>query len=126
MSKTSITHLNNEHNDWLRALDFYKEECKILKERLTEVAGKNTGTEVGQMSGQFEDQLKIHITNIDTLRHNINENLHKISRQAQNNAAHIDESLITKHSALREEFITEEKLIAELRHDFNRFAAKWM
>lgn len=126
MSKTSITHLDNEHNDWLRALDFYKQECGILKERLTEVAGKNTGEEVGKMSEQFESRIKIQVTNIDMLRHNINENLHNISEDAKNSAGHVGQQLIDKHGELREQFIEEEKLIAELRHDFNRFAAKWM
>lgn len=126
MSKTSITHLDNEHNDWLRALDFYKQECNILKERLTEVAGKNTGNEVGRMSEQFESRIKIQITNIDALRHNINENLHNISEDAKNSAGHVEQKLIEKHEELREQFVTEEKLIAELRHELNRFAAKWM
>jgi hypothetical protein len=39
-SKISIKHVSNEHSDWLRALDFYKEELNVLKTRLTEVAGK--------------------------------------------------------------------------------------
>lgn len=126
MSMTSITHLDNEHNDWLRALDFYKQECGILKERLTEVAGKNTGDEVGRMSEQFESRLTVQITNIDTLRHNINENLHHISEQAKNSAGHVDTQYLEQHAQLREQFIAEEKQIAELRHEFNRFAAKWM
>ncbi|MEZ5018480.1 MAG: hypothetical protein R2800_15575 [Flavipsychrobacter sp.] len=126
MSKTSISHLDNEHNDWLRALDFYKTELGILKGRLTEVAGKNTADEVALNAEHFENQIKIQIANVDTLRHNINENLQKVSLQAKENAAHIDKELITQHENLREQYISEEKTINELRHEFNRFASKWM
>ncbi len=126
MSKTSITHLDNEHNDWLRALDFYKTELGILRDRLTEVAGKNTNKEVGLNAEHFENQLKIQVSNIDTLRHNINENLAQVSKQSQESAAHIEQSLIEQHEQLRDQYITEEKTLNELRHEFNRFAAKWM
>jgi len=125
-NKTSITHLDNEHNDWLRSLDFYKTELGILKDRLTEVAGKNTDKEVGINAEHFENQLKIQISNIDTLSHNINENLSKVSKQSQTHAAHIDKGLLTQHYNLREQYISEEKTLNQLRHDFNRFAAKWM
>lgn len=126
MSKTSITHLDNEHNDWLRALDFYKTELGILRDRLTEVAGKNTADEVGFNAEHFENQITIQINNVDTLRHNINENLSRVSHQAQENAAHIDKELIAQHEQLRAEYISEEKTINDLRHEFNRFASKWM
>ena len=126
MQKTSITHLDNEHNDWLRSLEFYKHECILLKDRLTEVAGKNTDREVAQDTERYENQLKIQITNIDTLRHDINENLSLISKDAQSSAAHVDIALIQQHDALRERFVSEEKIISTLRYEFNRFAAKWM
>ncbi len=126
MSKTSITHVNNEHNDWLRALDFYKTELGILKGRLTEVAGKNTGDEASKGAEHFENQLKIQVTNIDTLRHDINENLAKIADDAAHSAGHVEQELIAQHDALRDRYIAEEKTINELRHEFNRYAAKWM
>lgn len=126
MSMTSIKHLDNEHNDWLRALDFYKQELSILKGRLTEVAGKNTGDEASQQADHFENQIKIQVTNIDTLRHDINTNLAKVADEVKDNAGHIEGGLIAEHNALRDRYIAEEKVINELRHEFNRYAAKWM
>ncbi|MCB0700020.1 MAG: hypothetical protein H6551_00405 [Chitinophagales bacterium] len=126
MSMTSIKHLNNEHNDWLRALSFYKDELDILKERLTEVAGKNTGDEASQQADHFENQIKIQVTNIDTLRHDINTNLARVAEEVKDTAGHVEGELIAEHDALRDRFISEEKTINELRHEFNRYAAKWM
>ncbi len=126
MATISIKHLTNEHNDWLRGLDFYKQELTILKERLTEIAGKNTGSDVSSMAEHFENQFKLQVTNMDQLRHNINENLQAIAEEAQGNAGHVAEALVTTHSSLKEQYTRLEEVIIELRHDFNRFAAKWM
>jgi hypothetical protein len=125
-SKVSIKHVNNEHNDWLRALDFYKEELNVLKTRLTEVAGKNTGKEVELLSSHYENQIKLQTTNIDTLRHDINSVLKSIAEQAQHAVGYIDEKLLAQHNMLREKYIMEEAIVNALRHEFNTFAAKWM
>lgn len=126
-TQTSIKHLTNEHNDWLRGLGFYKDEIQILKGRLTEVAGKNTGNEVLDKLNHFENQVTMQTTNIDTLRHDINSNLEKIAAQLQDNTpGYVDTALVDKHNALRDSYYTQEKIINELRYEFNRFAAKWM
>ncbi len=126
-TQTSIKHFTNEHNDWLRCLGFYKDEMQILKGRLTEVGGKNTGNEATSKLNHFENEIAIQITNIDTLRHDINNNLEKIAAQLTNaTAGYVDIALVDKHNALREAYYTQEKIINELRYEFNRFAAKWM
>lgn len=126
MSMTSTTRLNVEHNDWLRSLDFYKGELNILKHRLTEVAGKNTGEEASVGAGHFENQFTIQSVNIDNLRHQIQEHLATVAAQSEKFQGHIDTAMVTNHNALREQYILEEKVINELRHEFYRYAAKWM
>ncbi len=126
MSMTSIPHTNVEHSDWVRSLDFYKDELGILKSRLTEVAGKNTGDEAAKGAEHFENQFKIQITNIDKLRHDINSHLAEIAEQAEASAGHIEKDELDSHDALRNRYIALEKIINELRHDFYRYAAKWM
>jgi len=126
-TQTSIKHLTNEHNDWLRGLSFYKDELQILKNRLTEVAGKNTGSEAVNMMNHYENQIALQATNIDTLRHSINGNLETIVAQLNDNTpGYIDQQLVSKHNQLRDDYFTQEKIVNELRHEFNRFAAKWM
>jgi hypothetical protein len=125
-SKVSVKHVNNEHTDWLRALDFYKVELNVLKARLTEVAGKNTGKEVELLSSHYKNQIKLQTTNIDTLRHNIHSVLKSIADQVQEAVGYIDEKLLAEHNKLREKYIMEETIVNALRHEFNVFAAKWM
>ena len=127
MHKTSITHLNNEHNDWLRALEFYKTELNILKGRLQEIASKNTGHATGPIIEHYQNQFEIQLNNLSKLVHAINKNLNDISIEVkQNGGGYVDILLIEQHYKLKEMFITEEKTLNELRHTFNRFAAEWM
>jgi len=127
MIKENISAMSDEHTGWLSALDFYKQDLNILKRRLTEIAGKNTGKEMASDIDHYENQVNIQTENIDKLHHDINENLAKSATQAKNNSAgYIDAELLKEHSRQKERFVSEEKVINELRQDFNRFASKWM
>ena len=127
MKKVSITHVSNEHNSWLRGLDFYNNELSILKENLTEIASKNTGSEVMKEVEHFENQFTVQQDNISALRHNIMSNLHHISKEAQQDTAgYIDGALQTEHVSLGEQYNTEERLVNDLRHSFRKFAEEWM
>jgi hypothetical protein len=127
MKKVNISHVNNEHNRWLRGLNFYKTEIGILKSMLTEVAGKNTANDVMKEVEHFENQFKIQTINIDQLSHDIHINLSNIGRQAQaSSAGYIDGELLVEHTALGEKYETEEGIITELTRSFRKFAEKWM
>lgn len=127
MKKVNISHVSNQHNYWLRSLNFYKTEISILKGILTEIAGKNSGTDVLKEVEHFENQFKIQNMNIDRLSHDIHVNIDAISKQAQqHNAGYIDESLQVTHNALGERFENEEKIIHEIIRTFRKFAEQWM
>ncbi len=127
MSKISITHMSNAHNDWLRALAFYKQELSILKQRLTEIAGKNTNTDVLKEVEHFENQFDIQANNINKLSHDIKANISNAGIEAKaSGAGYIDGELLTQHTAAGQKFDSEENTINELRQAFNQFAAKWM
>jgi len=127
MEKVSITHLSNAHNDWLRGLDFYKGEIKILKKRLTEIAGKNTDPELMKDVEHFENQFDIQAENIQRLAHDIKANVKVAAVETKTaSAGYIDGHLFDQHSDLEQRYISEEKTINELRHSFNEFASYWM
>ncbi len=127
MDKISIVHVKHTHNDWLRGIEFYKQELDILKKRLTEIAGKNTSDEVLKGVEHFENQFKVQMDNIDRLRHDINLNIQSIAVQAESSkAGYIDNILLARHNTLRVRYEEEEKAIRELRADFMRFSAEWM
>src|SRR5579883_2558324 len=123
MEKAHISNIDHIQSDWLRGLDFYKNELHILRKRLTEIAGKNNGHDVNKGVEHFENQFKLQSENIDFLRHDINENVSNIGRQVkESTAGYVDTGLIKAYKKLEEKYVAEEKLINELRHDFYQFA----
>ncbi len=126
MPYTAVAHIGHEHQDWLRALNFYKDELSILDNRLKEVAIKNTTLEATQGVEHFQNQFLIQRNNIDELSHRIREHSAKISREAEATAGHVEKVLVTEHQTLREDYLGLEQVLQELRHDFNRFLSKWL
>ena len=114
------------YNDWLRALDFYRGEVNILRNRLTEIAGKNTADDTMKQVEHFENQFVLHTDNIDQLQHNIRENISVIGKEAAGRNGYVDASLLQKSEVQKNQFIQEEKLVHELRHAFNRFCIEHM
>lgn len=127
MIKENISAMSDEHTGWLSALEFYKGELSFIKNRLTEIAGKNTDKEVGAQVEHFENQVKVQTQNVDHLRHDIVENLAKaVAQLKESNAGYIDTELVKEHTRQKERFFTEERVVNEFRQEFNRFATQWM
>ena len=127
MNRISITHISNRHNDWLRGLSFYTGEINVLKNRLTELAGKNTGHDMLQMVEHYENQLIIHADQIKLLEHDINEHIGQLTNEATElKAGYIDGGLLLSHEQLEKRYMEEETMINQLRQEFNRFASRWM
>ena len=127
MKKVSITHMDNAHSDWLRAFDFYKGELGILKDRLTEIAGKNTDNELMHKVEHYENQISVQSDNIDRIAHDIRRNIASAGSELKHSpAGYIDASLLAQHNTLRQRCLAEEKAVNELRHDFYEVAIDWM
>lgn len=124
--RTNIRHWSVAHNDWLRALKFYKDEIDILNDRLVEIASKNTGQEISRQIEHFQNQFVLHRDNIDELKHSIATNLAQVAEEAKNQDSFVSVRLLGLLE--REEYLfhAEEKEINKLREEFNFFCAAWM
>jgi hypothetical protein len=126
MKEINIKHINSLHIDALSSLDFYKQDIKILKNRLEEIAADNTGREVSVKIEYFQNQFLIQQNNIDELKHKLHENLSNIQNQVQESAGFISETSSADNVELYDQYLMIEKLVNEIRQEFNRFASKWM
>lgn len=126
MKEVNIKHIANLHTDAVRALDFYKQDIQILKKRLEEIAADNTGHEVSQKVEYFQNQFLIQSNNIDELKHNLNQNLGKIEDQIKASAGFLDQNTVTENAAIYDQYLTLEKIVNDIRHEFNSFASRWM
>jgi hypothetical protein len=126
MYMNNDTLLNYEHTDWLRAIDFFKDDLSVLQKRLAEVAFKNSRESVQSGVEHFQNQFIIQKNNLDELRHYVNEHIAHV--QDKYSAAHplAGNDLIAEHEQRKLEFLSLEKTMANLRHEFNTFLAKWM
>lgn len=126
MQSTSNKNLSKEHSEWKDALAFYKDELAILKNRLTEVASKNTSLEISKEVEHFQNQFLIHHEGIDILHHDINEHLKTISHEMQDHAGHISHGQLDVHQVLSDRFENEEKLFKEVKERFMGFLSRVM
>lgn len=124
--RTNIRHWHSLHNDWLRALKFYKEELVILGDRLTEIAGKNTGTEIGAQVEHYQNSFILYRNNIEELEYAIHSNLGMIASEIAKQSGFVSSGLLAELENESQVFQEQEKVINDLRHDFNLFSAKWM
>jgi len=126
MQTTSVSNMGNDHIEWKSNLGFCQDELKIFKERLDEVAGKNTGKEIMQMVEHFQNQFLIHSEAIDILLHDINENLAVAASEAEQRAGHISKDKISVHDSIRERVENEMQIFKDLKGTFTAFLSKVM
>lgn len=126
MSFTSIAKLSTRPLDTMRGLIFYKEELKILQDRLDEVAAKNSSFEARQGIEHFQNQFLMHRNNIDELKHKVNLINEELSREIHQYGDHIIKEKLDELDVLHAEFTGLEKVILDMRREFNVFLAKWM
>ncbi|MFN4284688.1 MAG: hypothetical protein ACK4E8_01870 [Lacibacter sp.] len=126
MSTAKTTILNYEHTDWLKAIEFYKEDLDILQKRLAEVAFKNTSKEAMAGVEHFQNQFIIQRNNLDELRHYINEHIQHVAKDITEHNGEVEDDTLDEHARRKDEFASLEKVMADLRHEFNEFLAKWM
>jgi hypothetical protein len=117
-------HLENQ--DWLKRLDFYKEDLSILRERLDEVTSKNNHVDFLKSVEHFQNQFIIQRNHIDELAHQIKVNENILVAQIEDNPIAVDHRKVESHDAEAEFMGFFEKNFAELRAEFNVFLAKWM
>lgn len=121
-----ITDLHHENKQWLETLKFYKEDIKILRKRLEEVATKNSAKEVKIQIGHFENQCIINDEQVDELSHAVKENEAILQANINANPTAIDHRKLPDHAALREKINKFEEIFKSLRAEANDFFVKVM
>ena len=115
-----------KHNDWLKSLDFYREDLGILTGRLNEVAGKNSSNEARVGIEHFENQFEIQRHNINDLQHRIKANVHSCATDVREHAGKVNIVAAQGIEELETSVALFEETIKKLRKEFNLFLSKWM
>ena len=117
---------HDENKEWTSNLLFYKDEMKVMENRLAEIASKNTSKEILAQVEHFQNQLIIQKENIEILTHEININNHIINYEIEKNIIAIDHRSIKDHCALRDNVKSFESNFITFKVEFNAFLSKWM
>lgn len=124
--KSSINFLHLQATDWLRQLEFYKQDLAFLRKRHEEVAAKNTGPEIGVSIEHFENKFRILSDNLDQLRHDVNERKAKVDQMGSETPTHIHEKFVVDNDKMEQDLTLVVNDFNNTRKEFNTFLAKWM
>lgn len=117
-------HMGEIHHDyvnWMKHLDFCKDELQSWQNRLDEVVKRNNQTEILKQVEHFQNQFIRQREVIDTLRHDIKLADGSLAQNAMENPVASDRRLFDKPEALKEEYETFDKIYAELKIEFEKF-----
>ena len=126
MNFANTTLANAEHQAWLKGLDFYKEDIHILEKRLLEIASKNTAFEARQGIEHFQNQFLVQLNNIAELKHKVKEHVSTYGNMQETIEEVVESEKLADHENLKDEYLSFEKVVKELRQEFNGFLSKWM
>ena len=123
ISLDSIT-VHHEYKTWLNKLEFFKDELRIFKDRLSDIAKKNTGHDILAMVEHFQNQIIIQRNEIDTLRHNIKHYENVLEDKVKVNQIAADHNPDEEFGNHKEQIDRFEYLFNELRDDIVKFFSK--
>ncbi len=122
----TIYQLHEDHKTWINKLAFYKDEILIMKNRIHEIAKRNTSKEVLAFVEHYQNQLIVQKEQIDILNHEINTHEDSIEAKANKKAVVSGQKKFFDHSAQREKIEKFENNFNDLRKDLIHFLSKWM
>lgn len=124
--KTSVNALHHLNNDWIKELTFYKDELKVLQNRLGEVATKNTSQEVLAQVEHFQNRFIILNQQADNLKHDVNKLNDQLNALASDNPEHTHQKSLPEAEGLQTRVAGYAKEFSEIRFELNMFLSKVM
>ncbi len=121
-----VSNISAEHSSWLRGIEFYQDEIKIMRRRLSEVSNKNTARDVKKRVEQFQNQFKVHEEQLHKLKHSVSGHAKNIDSDMIAHHGQLERATVAEHDSMRDDYVNTEKLFNEMRHDFNHFLSKYL
>lgn len=126
MEKKYVYDLHAEHTEWQNKIAFYKDEITMMRNRLGEVAAKNSDKEVQAMVEHFQNQLIVQQEQSDILKHDVKEYENVITDHLKKNSTAPDRMKWEDHSHMRDRVDAFEKIMNDLRKELIGFLVRWM
>ncbi len=122
-TKAELNHV--EMYEWLKALDFYKNELKFWRKHLSEVVTKNSSNHILREAEHFQNQVIIQEEHIDILRHDVKQFENHLETELSSGNP-ISALTIHVEGQLRDRLRTFEHIYVDLKHEYYSFLRKYM
>jgi hypothetical protein len=126
MKTVLLTEQHVAYREWLNRLAFYKDELKIMQNRIAEIAERNTKTDVLAQVEHFQNMLIIQKNQIDRLRHDTDKQEEELVSLALKNPVASDHRRVEFHPEQKQKIELFEKIFNELRHELIHWLTKVM
>jgi len=126
MKTVLLTEQHVAYREWLNRLAFYKDELKIMQNRIAEIAERNTKTDVLAQVEHFQNMLIIQKNQIDRLRHDTDKQEEELVNLALKNPVASDHRRVEFHPEQKQKIELFEKIFNELRHELIHWLTKVM
>lgn len=126
MKTVLLTEQHVAYREWLNRLAFYKDELKIMQNRIAEIAERNTKPEILKQVEHFQNMLIIQKNQIDRLRHDIDKQEEELVSLALKNPVASDHRRVELHPEQKQKIELFEKIFNELRHELIHWLSKVM
>ena len=126
ITKIEMNHV--ELLEWLKALDFYKNELRFWRKHLSHVVVSNTNKDILREAEHFQNQVIIHVDQIDLLHHDVKQFENKLDQEFESvsKGGKFSQQIVDVEASLRERMKTFEHIYVDLKHDYYSFLRKYM
>lgn len=122
--KVSLNYLHHQTTDWIREINFYKDELNVLSKRLAEVAGANTNAEVMAQVEHFQNKFIVYKEQLDLLLHRLHAAETAIQNHIKSRPEHTHEKFLETTDALQQNVKDYTTGFSDMRFEFNKFLSK--
>jgi hypothetical protein len=123
MSNKAILELDQELKDWIKSIEFYEDELKVLEGRLQEVVSKNTGEKIRASVEHYQNQYILQKEQFEKLMHDIRKQKDAVDKNVQQGDRSVKPGVQEKQILLRDKVQTAGKIFTDTKQQFYRFVA---
>ena len=121
MVTTEVSQLTGECNTWRNTLRARREEFQTYRNRLQEVAGRQTKKDILQEVEHLQNQFHIQLINIHDLKQAIKTHDRRINFEKSQKQGNIEESTLAEHERLFDQYESLEHTLEDLQEEFKQF-----
>lgn len=116
--------IHQDHNNWIKELEFAKDEIGTFKNRLEEAVSKNTKNEVLSKAEMFQNQFIRHMEVIDHLKHDVHTAEHGIVALAKENNVATDHRKAPVNKSLVDQMESFHTIWKDLKDEFATYLSE--